>query len=48
MIEFYPRLLAAAVALAGLGLLFARGRTELWLQFALTALALAVVTRVLA
>ena len=48
VIEFYPRLLAAAVALAGLGLLFARGRTELWLQFALAALALAVVTRVLA
>jgi hypothetical protein len=48
VIEFYPRLLLAAVVLAGLGLLFARGRTELWLQFALAALALAVVTRVLA
>jgi hypothetical protein len=47
VIEYYPRLLLAAVALAGLSLLFARGRTEGWLQFALAVLALAVVTRVL-
>jgi Ca-activated chloride channel family protein len=47
VIEYYPRLLLAAVALAGLSLLFARGRTEGWLQFALAVFALAVVTRVL-
>jgi hypothetical protein len=47
VIEYYPRLLLAAVALAGLSLLFARGGTEGWLQFGLAALALAVVTRVL-
>lgn len=48
VVEFYPRLLAAAIGLAGLGLVFMRGGTEVWLQAALTALALAVVTRVLA
>ena len=47
VIEYYPRLLLAAVALAGLSLLFARGRTEGWLQFVLAVLGLAVVTRVL-
>ena len=48
VIEFYPRLLLAAVVLAGIGMLFMRGRTELWLQCAATAAALAVVARVLA
>jgi Ca-activated chloride channel family protein len=47
VVEFYPRLLMAAIALAGLSLLFARGRVESWLQFGLAVLALAVVTRVL-
>ncbi len=47
VIEYYPRLLIVAIALAGLSLLFARGRTEGWLQFSLAVLALAVVTRVL-
>jgi Ca-activated chloride channel family protein len=47
VVEFYPRLLLAAIVLAGLSLLFARGRVEGWLQFGLAALALAVVTRVL-
>jgi hypothetical protein len=47
VVEFYPRLLAAAVALAGISLLFMRGRTELWLQAGLAAAALGVVARVL-
>jgi Ca-activated chloride channel family protein len=47
VVEYYPRLLMAAVALAGLSLLFARERVEGWLQFGLAVLALAVVTRVL-
>jgi hypothetical protein len=47
VIEYYPRLLLAAVVLAGVSLLFARGRTEGWLQFALAVVALAIVTRVL-
>lgn len=46
-IEFYPRLLVAAVALAALSLLFAGSRTEAWLQAALTAAALVVVVRYL-
>lgn len=47
VIEYYPQLLMAAIALAGLSLLFARERVEGWLQFGLAVLALAVVTRVL-
>ena len=47
VIEYYPRLLLAAVVLAGVSLLFARGRTESWLQFALAVLTVAIVTRVL-
>lgn len=45
--ELYPRFLTAAVALAGLALVFARSPTELWLQFGLAAATLAVVVRVL-
>jgi hypothetical protein len=48
VIEFYPRLLLAAIVLAGLGMLFMRGRVDLWLQCASTTLALAAVARVLA
>ena len=48
VIEFYPRLLLAAVVLAGIGMLFMRGRTDLWLQCAAAVVALAVVARVLA
>ncbi|MGD9905477.1 MAG: VWA domain-containing protein [Vicinamibacterales bacterium] len=48
VVEFYPRLLAAAIGLAGLGFVFMRGTTELWLQAALTAVALAIVVRSLA
>jgi hypothetical protein len=48
VIEFYPRLLLAAVVLAGLGLVFMRGRSDMWLQCASTAGALAVLMRVLA
>jgi hypothetical protein len=48
VVEYYPRLLMAAIALAGLSLLFARGRTEGWLQLGLAVVALAVVFRVLA
>jgi Ca-activated chloride channel homolog len=48
VVEFYPRLLVAATALAGLALLFARTRTEAWLQVTLTAAALAIVVRALA
>ena len=40
VIEYYPRLLMAAIALAGLSLLFARERVEGWLQFGLAVLAL--------
>ena len=47
MIEYYPRLLMAAVALAALALLFAKTRSEAWLQAALAAAGLAVVVRVL-
>jgi Ca-activated chloride channel homolog len=48
VIEFYPRLLVAAAALAALSLLFARTRTEAWLQAGLTAAGLAAVVRILA
>ena len=48
VIEYYPRLLVAAIVLAGLGMVFVRGRTDLWLQCVSTAVALAVVARVLA
>jgi hypothetical protein len=44
--EYYPRLLLAAVVLAGVGMLFMRGRTELWLQAGLAAAALMIVARV--
>jgi Ca-activated chloride channel family protein len=46
VIEYYPRLLLAAVVLAGVAMLFVRGRTELWLQAGLAAAALIAVARV--
>ncbi len=46
-IEYYPQLLTAAVALAALALLFARTRTEAWLQAGLVAAALLAVVRFL-
>ena len=48
VIEYYPRLLMAAVAFAALALLFARTRSEAWLQAGLAAAGLALVARVLA
>lgn len=48
VVELYPRLLLAAVALAALALLFARTRAEAWLQATLAAAALATVVRALA
>lgn len=47
LVEFYPRWLAAGVALAGLATLFLRSRPEAWLQFVMAAAALGIVTRVL-
>lgn len=47
LVEFYPRCLAAGMALAGLATLFLRTRPEAWLQFVMTAAALGIVTRVL-
>ena len=48
VIEYYPRLLMAAVAFAALALLFVRTRSEAWLQAGLAAAGLALVARVLA
>ena len=48
VVEFYPRFLTAAVALAALSLLFARSRAEAWLQVVLAVAALAVVVRYVA
>jgi hypothetical protein len=48
VVEFYPRFLTAAVALAALALLFARSRAEAWVQVVLAAAALAVVVRYVA
>jgi Ca-activated chloride channel family protein len=47
VIEFYPRLLVAASALAAAALLFASSRAEAWLQAVMAAATLAVVVRVL-
>ncbi len=47
VIEYYPRLLMAAVVFAALALLFARTRSEAWLQAGLAAAGLALVARVL-
>jgi hypothetical protein len=47
VVEFYPRFLTAGVALAALATIFMRSRVEAWLQFAMAAAALGIVTRVL-
>lgn len=47
VIEFYPRFLAAAVALAALAMVFVRTRPEAWLQFGLATATFAVVLRLL-
>jgi hypothetical protein len=47
VIEYYTRALMAAVAFAALALLFARTRSEAWLQAALAVAGLALVARVL-
>ena len=47
VVEFYPRFLMAAVALAALATIFMRTRVEAALQFAMTAAALAAVVSVL-
>lgn len=47
VVEFYPRLLMSGVALAALATVFMRTRPEAWLQFAMAAAALGIVTRVL-
>jgi Ca-activated chloride channel family protein len=45
--ELYSRFLMAAVALAGLAFLFARSRTDAWLQLGLAAATLALIVRIL-
>ena len=47
VIEYYPRLLMAAMGFAALALLFAPSRGEAWIQAGLAAAALALVARVL-
>lgn len=46
-VELYPRLLAAAIVLAALSILFAQSRTEAWLQAGLATATLAIVARYL-
>jgi len=48
VIEYYPRLLAAACALGAAALLFTASRAEAWLQGVLAAATLAIVARILA